>query len=51
MNRGTLNAKVNGILALLFVGTFTLGAWLIVWHAAFGQNPVADVIAAEITTY
>jgi len=50
MERSMLRSNINGFLALLFVGTFSLGASLIIWHAAFGENPIADVMASQITS-
>jgi hypothetical protein len=43
-------AKVNGALALIFIASFTLGISLVVWNAAFGQNPVANAMAAYVVS-
>jgi hypothetical protein len=39
---------VNPFISLLFVGSFALGAFLIVYNVAFGKNPIADTFAAAI---
>lgn len=39
---------VNPVISLLFVGSFSLGAFLIVYHVAFGENPIANTLAAAI---
>ena len=49
MDKSILKSNVNGLLALLCVGTFALGAWLIVWHAAFGENPIANAMWAQMS--
>lgn len=40
---------VNPFLSILFVGSFALGAFLIVYDTAFGQNPVANAFASVVT--
>jgi len=42
MRRSVWQSQVNGILSLLFVGTFAVGAMLIIWQKAFNDNPLAD---------
>lgn len=37
---------VNPFLSLLFVGSFSVGAFLIIYDVAFGENPVANAMAA-----
>lgn len=37
--------NINSYIALVFVGSFALAIGLIVWHAAVGNNPIADFIA------
>lgn len=37
-------SNVNAFLAFMFVGSVTLGAGLLIWHAAFGHDPIADLI-------
>ena len=44
MREDIWRSKVNAFIAYTFVGTFSLGALLIIWHAAFGHNPLADFI-------
>lgn len=39
---------INPFLSLMFVGTFTFAACLLIWHAAFGENPVANMMATAI---
>lgn len=43
-----LHSKVNAWLGILLIGSFVLGAGLIVWHMAFGADPLTDAFAAEI---
>jgi len=40
--------RVNTIVGILFVGSFAFGAGLIIWHAAFGVNPVENVLYASL---
>ena len=42
-------SKINGLLALLCVGCVALGAWLIIWHTAFGVNPIENALAAQLS--
>lgn len=39
---------VSPFISLMFVGSFALGAFLVVYNVAFGKNPVADVLASAI---
>ncbi len=39
---------VNPLISLIFVGSFALGAFLIIYDTAFGKNPVAEALAATI---
>lgn len=39
---------VNPFISLMFVGSFALGAFLIVYHVAFGKNPIADAFESAI---
>ena len=41
---GIWHSKVNCLLGILLIGSFVLGAGLIVWHAAFGENPLANAL-------
>ncbi len=41
-------SRVNSVIALLFVGSCALGALFLVWHVAYGENPLANAIAAEV---
>ena len=43
------HSKVDSIIGILFVGSFALGAVLIIWQAAFNENPLANAMAAEMT--
>ena len=49
-NRGAsiFQAWVNPVISLLFVGAFALGAFLIVYKVAFGENPIANAMASAI---
>lgn len=40
-----LRSEVNGLIGAAFIGAFVLGAGLILWHAAFDRNPIADALA------
>jgi len=44
-------SRVNGLLAATFVGTFTLGAGLILWHAVANANPIADAMMPLVQRY
>ncbi len=50
MNTHMINSNVNGFLALMFVGVFALGAGLLIWHAAFGENPIANAMTSELVS-
>jgi hypothetical protein len=41
-------AWINPVISLVFVGTFALGAFLIVWKVAFNENPIANALAQSI---
>lgn len=43
-----LHANINSFIALLFVGSFSLAMWLVVWQVAFGENPIANAFAEII---
>ena len=43
-----LRSSINPLISGLCVATFALGACLIIWHAAYSDNPVADVLAATV---
>lgn len=43
-----LRSWVSPFISLMFVGSFALGAFLIVYHAAFGKNPIADAFATAL---
>jgi hypothetical protein len=51
MDKSIFKSKVSGFLSLIFVGTFALGAGLIIWHAAFGENPLANAMASQLSEY
>jgi hypothetical protein len=44
------SSQVNLFLSVLFVGSFALGAWLIIWQAVSGHNPIADALYTEMQT-
>ena len=51
MHNGNIwSSQVNLFLSLLFVGSFTFGAGLILWHAYFGNNPIVDILTASLST-
>lgn|GEM_PF-3254649 len=39
---------VNPFLSLMFVGSFALGAFLVVYDVAFGENPIANAMTRAI---
>ncbi|MBY0472741.1 hypothetical protein K2Q00_00435 [Patescibacteria group bacterium] len=39
---------VNPVISLMFVGSFSLGAFLIVYNTAFGKNPIAEAFATAL---
>lgn len=45
-----LHENVNLLAALTLVAVFSLGAWLVLWHAAYDQNPIATLIAESLYT-
>lgn len=49
MNRNFLRSNINGFIALVCVGCVALSAWLIIWQSAFGENPVANAMAAQLS--
>lgn len=50
MDESILRSKVNAFLAAVFVGSFALGAILLVWSTALGHNPLADAFAKIIVS-
>ncbi|MGC9602121.1 MAG: hypothetical protein ABSE76_00035 [Minisyncoccia bacterium] len=48
MGNNIWSSQVNLFLSLLFVGSFTLGAGLILWQAFSGHNPITDAMYTEI---
>jgi hypothetical protein len=47
-NVNIFKSWINPLISLMFVGSFSLGAFLIVYKVAFGENPVANAMAAAI---
>lgn len=47
-NVSVFKSWVNPVISLLFVGSFALGAFLIIYKVAFGENPVANAMASAI---
>ena len=45
-----LDTQVHSIIGLSFVAAFALLMGLAVWHAAVGNNPIADFIAQSNAT-
>ncbi len=37
-------SKISSVIALLFVGVYAFGVWLIIWHAIFNNNPILQVM-------
>ena len=40
--------NVNSYVAFMFIGVYSLGVGLILWYAAFGHNPVADLMVQQM---
>lgn len=47
-NVSVFQSWISPALSLMFVGSFALGAGLIIWNVAFGQNPLANAMATAI---
>ncbi len=47
-NVSIFQSWINPVISLLFVGSFALGAFLIVYKVAFGENPIANAMAAAM---
>jgi len=43
-----LNSEIRSWVGLLLVGSVTLGFALILWQAAFDENPLANTIASVL---
>lgn len=43
------SAKVNSLIGCLFVGSFALGAALIIWTTAHNENPLEKVFLKYLT--
>lgn len=43
-------SNINSILALMFVGVFSVGAWLVIWDATYDVNPVADLMVGSVVS-
>lgn len=51
MTRGQaiyLSQHVNSAVGLCFIGSFSLIMGLLIWHAAFGENPVAEALSQTV---
>lgn len=50
-----LRSNINTYLGLALIASFTLGCGLILWHAAFGSNPIVNLLlsssAAQYNNY
>lgn len=42
-----LSANINAYLCWIFIATFTFGCGLVLWHAAFGINPVEKMLLSS----
>jgi len=47
-NTTLLNARIHSFVALAFVGSFAAAMALMIWQAAFGQNPIANAMAKTL---
>ncbi len=43
-------SRVNTILGLLFIGSWSLGCGLILWQASFDENPLSNVFASAMSS-
>lgn len=43
-----LNQNIGTVVGSLLIASVALAFGLIIWHAAFGQNPVADALSKAI---
>ena len=48
MFESILRSQVRSIIGIFFVGSFALGASLIILHVAYGHDPVQDAFTAAI---
>ncbi len=49
--RGSIwKSNVNTFLGTLLLATFALWASLVMWRAAFGENPLANAFSAAIAS-
>lgn len=44
---GFIRANVNSYISFAFICVYCLGVGLILWYAAFGHNPIADMLVQE----
>ena len=44
-----LTARVNSFIGCLFVGSFALGAGLIIWNVAHNENPLEQAFLKYLT--
>jgi len=49
MSTSLLSQRINTIIGTLFLGSFALGAILIVLNAADSSNPIAEAMLAQMT--
>ena len=49
MKESIWKSNVNGFLSLVCVGCVALGAWLVILHVAFGADPIANAMAAQMS--
>jgi len=42
-----LKSNINAYVSWAFIGVFTLACGLILWHAAFGVNPVEKMLLSS----
>ncbi len=40
-----LHENINSFLALVFISSYLLAIGLVLWHAFYNTNPLADVLA------
>lgn len=48
LEKSILLSQVNFYISITFIGVFAFAAGLLIWHAATGQNPIADAMAQQL---
>ena len=43
-----IHANINTFIAWMFIASYSLAVWLVLWHALYNSNPIADILAAQM---